>query len=64
MRVQNLRITPNAMLSRGMAGLLGKSLIINFPGSVKAVEENWHVVSPIILHALHMVSGADHESPI
>ncbi|PLX99045.1 MAG: molybdenum cofactor biosynthesis protein, partial [Desulfuromonas sp.] len=40
MRMQNLARTPHAMLSRGIAGLRGKTLIINLPGSPKAVEEN------------------------
>jgi len=57
MRIQNLAITPRAMLSRGIAGLRGKTLIINLPGSPKAVEENLKVILPALEHALQTSSG-------
>lgn len=58
MRMQNLARTPHAMLSRGIAGLRGKTLIINLPGSPKAVEENLLVVLPALEHALQTSSGS------
>ena len=62
MRIQNLKHTPYAMLSRGLAGLIGSCLVVNLPGSVKAVEENFAVISPVIRHALQMTHGDTHES--
>jgi molybdenum cofactor synthesis domain-containing protein len=52
MRAASLSITPMAMLSRGVAGIRGKSLILNLPGSPKAVQENVEVVLPILPHAV------------
>ncbi|MBI4651427.1 molybdopterin adenylyltransferase [Candidatus Desantisbacteria bacterium] len=54
MRSHGIQKTPFAMLSRAVAGLRGKSLIINLPGSPKAVRENLEVVLPVIPHALGM----------
>jgi molybdopterin biosynthesis enzyme MoaB len=45
------------MLSRGRAGIRGQSLIINLPGSLKAVRENFEVVLPVIPHALEKILG-------
>lgn len=57
MRAASLRITPHAMLSRGVAGVRGRSLIINLPGSRKAARENIEVVLPALGHALEKVKG-------
>jgi len=57
MRIQNLVSTPRAMLSRGIAGLRGKTLIVNLPGSPKAVKENLQVILPALEHALQTSSG-------
>ena len=46
-----------AMLSRGLAGTRGKSLIINLPGSPHAVEEAFQVLLPILTHALELIRG-------
>lgn len=48
---ESLRHTPFAMLSRGVAGVRGQTLIINFPGSPKAVRECFAVVEPVLKHA-------------
>jgi molybdenum cofactor biosynthesis protein MoaC len=53
-------VTPYAMLSRGQAGLRGKTLIINFPGSPSAVTDALDAILPALLHALIMVRGAGH----
>ena len=56
-RAKSLTITPRAMLSRAVAGIRGKTLIINLPGSPKAVRESIDVVLPILEHALETLSG-------
>ena len=56
-RAASLRITPKAMLSRAAAGIRGKTLIINLPGSPKAVRESIAVVLPVLEHALETLSG-------
>lgn len=49
--------TPMAMLSRGIAGIAGKTLIINLPGSPKAVEECFEVIRPVLRHAVDLIRG-------
>jgi molybdopterin adenylyltransferase len=48
---------PGAMLSRGVAGVSGATLIINFPGSPKAVAECFEVIRPVLQHAVDLVAG-------
>lgn len=55
MRAASLRITPRGMLSRSVAGIRGRSLIVNLPGSPKAALENLEPVLPAILHGLKML---------
>jgi molybdenum cofactor synthesis domain-containing protein len=57
MRMQSLQVTPHAMLSRGIAGICGNTLIINLPGSPKAAVENLHVVLPVIEHAVQLLQS-------
>ena len=49
-----------ALLSRGLAGSSGRTLIFNLPGSVKAVEEYLAEILPLVDHALDMLHGGDH----
>ena len=56
-RAYGLKITPMAMLSRAVAGIRCRSLIINLPGSPKAVEENLTVILPVLKHALEKIQG-------
>jgi molybdenum cofactor synthesis domain-containing protein len=58
MRAEGLRHTPMAMLSRGVCGVRGRTLIINLPGSEKAVRENLGVVLPVLAHAVETLRGA------
>ena len=51
MRAASKEHTPMWMLSRGVAGIAGQTLIINFPGSPKAVQECFAVVAPVLGHA-------------
>ncbi len=56
---QSLAQTPFAMLSRGVAGVRGRTLILNFPGSPKAVSECFAVVRPILRHAVTVLRDED-----
>lgn len=58
MRAQSMKITPNGMLSRGIAGIRKRTLIINLPGSPKAVRENLACILPALGHALSALSGS------
>ncbi len=57
MRHASLQKTPNAVLSRGIAGIRGESLIINLPGSEKAARENIAVVLPALKHGIYKIKG-------
>ncbi len=57
MRAEGLKKTPMAMSSRQIAGVRNQTLIVNFPGSPKAVQEGFSVVSPVLHHILDLVSG-------
>lgn len=56
LRAESLKITRHAMLSRAVAGIRGQTLIINLPGSPKAVRENMDVLLPILPHALELLT--------
>ena len=55
MRAESIKITPHGMLSRAIAGLRHKTLIINLPGSPKAVRETLSVVLPALPHAVELI---------
>ena len=57
MRYHSLQITPRAMLSRGVSGIRQNSLIINLPGSPKAVRENLEYIIPSLRHGLEILRG-------
>ena len=60
MRWYSLQITPRAMLSRAAAGIRKNTLIVNLPGSPKAVKENLEVILPTLDHAVKMMLGGGH----
>ncbi len=57
MRRETSAKTPLAMLSRGVCGIRGKTLIINLPGSPKGVEECFEVIRPVLKHAINLIAG-------
>ncbi len=56
-RRETAAATPKAMLSRGVAGISGRTLIVNLPGSPKAVRECLEVLAPVLDHALEILTG-------
>ncbi|MCI1903242.1 MAG: MogA/MoaB family molybdenum cofactor biosynthesis protein [Enterococcaceae bacterium] len=63
LRYYSLKITPRAMLSRGVAAIRKKTLIVNLPGSAKAVSESLEWITPQLEHGLDILTGAmgDHD---
>ena len=55
LRAESLKITSHAMLSRGVAGISQSTLIINLPGSPKAVRESMQILLPVLPHALDLL---------
>ncbi|MCO6452853.1 MAG: MogA/MoaB family molybdenum cofactor biosynthesis protein [Caldilineales bacterium] len=58
-RAAGLAVTPHAMLSRGVAGMRGRTLIVNLSGSPKAVREQFAVIAPVLSHALELLRPDD-----
>lgn len=56
-RMKSLAVTNRAMLSRAVSGIRGKTLIVNLPGSPKAVAESLDVILPVLPHAVETLSG-------
>ena len=56
-RAESLKATPMAMLSRGVCGVRSGTLIVNLPGSPKAVKETFAVIAPVLPHALDLLAG-------
>ena len=61
MIANSLQYTPKAMLSRGIAGIRGNTLIVNLPGSPKAVRENLEYAMDAIIHGVKILKGDDSE---
>ena len=61
MRRESFTVSPRAMLSRAMAGIRGKCLIVNLPGSPKAVRECLQIILPVLPHAIDILRGAGGE---
>lgn len=59
-RIYGFRRTPHAMLSRGVSGIRGKTIIINLPGSSRGVSETMDALFPWVLHSFRILRGGDH----
>jgi molybdopterin adenylyltransferase len=59
-RATSLQLTPNAMLSRGVAAIRGTTLIINLAGSPKGAVEGFEIVRPVLEHAVATINGGGH----
>jgi molybdopterin adenylyltransferase len=60
MRMEGFKRTPNAVLSRAVAGIRGSTLVVNLPGSPRAVRECLDVTLDILPHAIEMLHGGGH----
>lgn len=56
-RIRTVEKTPTAILSRGVCGIRNKTLIVNLPGSSKAVQECFDIIKPILAHAINLIQG-------
>ena len=61
MRVEGFRKTPFAILSRGVAGIVGNTLVVNLPGSPKGVSESLDIIMPALLHGIGVLKGWEKE---
>ena len=57
MRIETLKNTSMAMISRGVCGIRSDTLIVNLPGSPKAVRESFEVIKPVLGHAIDLLAG-------
>jgi molybdopterin adenylyltransferase len=64
MRMETMKNTPMAMISRGVCGIRSGTLIVNLPGSPKAVRESFAVIKPVLGHAVALLAGETrHDEP-
>jgi molybdenum cofactor synthesis domain-containing protein len=62
LRARSLAQTPHGMLSRGVAGAVGPALVVNLPGSPRAVRESLEVLLPALPHAVELLAGESGEA--
>jgi molybdopterin adenylyltransferase len=58
-RADSIAKTPHALLSRGLAGIRGRSLVVNFPGSPGGCRDGFAVLQPVLSHALGLLAGEE-----
>jgi molybdenum cofactor synthesis domain-containing protein len=61
LRARSLEKTPHGMLSRGVAGAVGSTLVVNLPGSPRAVRESLEMLLPVLPHAVELLAGESGE---
>jgi molybdenum cofactor synthesis domain-containing protein len=59
-RIETLKHTPMAMISRGVCGVRSSTLIVNLPGSPNGVRESFAVIKPVLNHAIALLAGKPH----
>jgi molybdopterin adenylyltransferase len=57
LRIEGARHTPMGILSRGISGIAGRTLIVNFPGSPKAIDQGFSVLAPTLEHVVRTLRG-------
>jgi molybdenum cofactor synthesis domain-containing protein len=62
-RAHSRDTVPTAILSRGLAGVAGRTLIVNLPGSTGGVRDGMAVLGPVLTHAVEQIGGGDHRRP-
>jgi molybdopterin adenylyltransferase len=62
LRARSLEKTAHAMLSRGVAGAVGATLVVNLPGSPRAVRESLEILLPVLPHAVELLAGESGET--
>jgi molybdopterin adenylyltransferase len=64
MRAEGLKYTPHGIITRGVSGIAGHTLIVNFPGSPKSIDQLFPVLAPTLKHVVRTLSGdsSHHES--
>lgn len=63
MRSYGMDRTPYAMLSRNVAGVRGRTLVVNLPGSSRGAKQSMEILVPAVFHAIKMLRGGGHEKP-
>ena len=58
-RADSIAKTPHGLLGRGLAGVLGQTLVVNLPGSTGGVRDGFAVLQPALEHALHLLAGEE-----
>jgi molybdenum cofactor synthesis domain-containing protein len=60
-RAAGQHAVPASMLARGLAGVAGRTLVVNLPGSAGGVRDGVAVIAPILRHAVEQIAGGDHQ---